>query len=99
MVKLFKERVAREPEKTCYYFEDRKWTVADVSKNKRIIFYAKKKRWSPQTETIDLVFTLFLLAVNITEHPGWHGISKGLVATVHTVIELYKILCIDFRSL
>jgi hypothetical protein len=31
MVKLFKERVAREPEKTCYYFEDQTWTVADVS--------------------------------------------------------------------
>lgn len=34
MVKLFKKRVEREPEKTCYYFKDKTWTVADVSKNK-----------------------------------------------------------------
>jgi hypothetical protein len=41
-VKLFKELVAREPEKTCYFFEDRTWTAADVSKNKTIIFMPKR---------------------------------------------------------
>jgi hypothetical protein len=33
VVKLFQERVKTEPQKTCFYFEDTTWTVADVSKD------------------------------------------------------------------
>jgi len=31
VVKLFQQRVKTEPHKTCFYFEDTTWTVADVS--------------------------------------------------------------------
>jgi hypothetical protein len=37
VVKLFQERVTREPEKACFYFEDKTWTVADVSKNEMCV--------------------------------------------------------------
>jgi hypothetical protein len=36
VVKLFQQRVAKEPEKILFYFEDKTWTVADVSKNNKI---------------------------------------------------------------
>jgi hypothetical protein len=36
VLKLFQQLVAKEPKKKIFYFEDKTWTVADVSKNNKI---------------------------------------------------------------
>jgi cytoskeletal protein RodZ len=36
VLKLFQQRVAKEPKKVIFYLEDKTWTAADVSKNNKI---------------------------------------------------------------